>query len=89
MSNIFKKWMANATMVERIRLATLAKTTVGSLTQAAGGYRTKGKPSTGPDLARRIELAAVKIHREGLPPLKREDLCAVCAKCEYAKQARK
>lgn len=89
MSNIFKKWMAKATMAERVRLASLAKTTVGSLTQVAGGYRTAGKPSTGPELARRIEIASVRLARDGLPALKREDLCAACGKCEYAKAARK
>ena len=89
MSNIFKKWMAAATMAERVRLASLAKTTVGSLTQVAGGYRTAGKPSTGPELARRIEIASARLARDGLPVLKREDLCAACGKCEYVKQAKK
>lgn len=89
MLNVFKRWLAAATPSERNALARHAKTTLGSINQVAGGYRTAGKPNAGPELARRLELAATKIHREGLPPLKREDLCAVCAKCEYAKQARK
>jgi hypothetical protein len=89
MSNIFKKWMTSATLAERVRLASLAKTTLGTLTQVAGGYRTAGKPSTGPELARRIEIASVRLAREGLPELKREDLCAACRQCEYARLARK
>ena len=86
--NVLKKWLQKATPVERAALARLAKTTPGSLSQVAGGYRTQGKPSAGPDLARRIEIAAVKVHREGLPALKREDLCAACGRCEYPKKAR-
>lgn len=89
MSNIFKKWMATATLAEKARLASLAKTTLGTLAQVAGGYRTNGRPSTGPELARRIEIAAVRVQRDGLPELKREDLCVACGKCEYARLARK
>jgi hypothetical protein len=88
MPNVFKKWMSAATLAERVRLARLAKTTVGSLSQVAGGYRTLGRPSTGPELARRIEIASVRLARDGLPSLKREDLCQACGKCEYAKKAK-
>jgi len=87
--NNFKKWMTIATTSERKRLAALAKTTLGSLAQIAGGYRHGGRPSTGPELARRIELAAVRVHRDGMPEVKREDLCAACKGCEYAKLARR
>lgn len=87
--NVLKKWMATATPAERARLAASAKTTIGTLKQVAGGYRTEGKPSTTPELARRVELASVRLVRDGLPVLKREDLCQACGKCEYAKLVKK
>lgn len=83
--NKLKTWLATATVPERNKLVRLAGTTLGALRQAAGGYRNKGKVSTTPDFARRIEQAAVKVHREGLPEIKRADLCIACSKCEYAK----
>ena len=87
--NILKRWMTRSTPTERARLAKLSKTTEGNLYQIAGGYRTKGKVSTSPETARNIELAAAKLHRDGLPLVLRQDLCQACGRCEYAKQVKK
>ena len=88
-SNKMREWIASATRTELDRLAKLAKTTVGTVRQIAGGYRTEGEARATPEVARNIELAAIKVYREGLPSLKREDLCPACAQCEFLKDARK
>jgi hypothetical protein len=81
MSNPFQTWMRKHTLNDKIVLAKNAGTTVGTLRQIAGGYRTDGKVSTTPELARRIEIAS-----KG--ELRRENLCVACGKCELAKIAR-
>jgi len=81
--------MTAATPKERKRLAALAKTTLGNLQQLAGAYRTEGRANLDSDLARRVEVATNKMHREGLPVLGREALSPACAKCEFAKACRK
>lgn len=91
---IFKKnalntWMQKATSKERTRLAELAFTTLGTLQQIAGGYRTEGLAATKPELARNLEEASIKLVRVGLAPMKREDLCPACGKCDLAEEARK
>lgn len=83
--NVLQKWMLKATPQEKVKLAIFSKISRGALSWMAGGYRTKGRLSTSPEAARRIELAAARIQREGLPVLKREDLCLACGRCEYAK----
>jgi hypothetical protein len=93
MSNIFKKnalnvWMAKATPTEKNRLAELAFTTLGTLQQISGGYRTEGLASTKPELARNLEAASVVLVRVGLPAMKREDLCPSCGACDLAQEAR-
>lgn len=88
MTNALRKWMAEASAAEKTKLARMAKTSVGMLRQVAGGYRTKGKPNTSPELARRLEIASEKMEREGLPGLQRESLCQACGRCELAKRAR-
>lgn len=85
MSNALQQWMRGATAQEAQRLARLAKTTLGTLRQIAGGYRTDGKASTTPDLARRIEIASAEV---GPRTVLREELCSACAKCDLAKRAR-
>jgi hypothetical protein len=59
---------------------------VGNLRQSAGRYRTYTMKA---GLARRVELSAEKLRAKNpdLPVLLRTDLCADCAKCEYAKAA--
>lgn len=86
-----RKWLDRANPDQQADLARLAGTTLGTLRQIAGSYRTEGKPSVTPDLARRIELAADKIGPGGvfLPPIHREKLAPACASCEFAKQCRK
>lgn len=86
--NLLQKWMACATPQEKLRLARLAKTSIGTLRQIAGGYKTNGALHVESDLARRIEVASTKIIRDGLPLLKREALSPACAKCEFAKACR-
>lgn len=86
--NVLQKWMAKATPQEKVKLAIYSKISRATLQWIAGGYRTLGKINTNPEAARRIELAAARIHRDGLPPIKREDLCSACARCEYAKTSK-
>lgn len=85
MANKIRQWLDKATIPERNKLVRGAGTTLGALRQKAGGYRNGGRVSMSPRLARRVELAAKKIHREGLPELKRAELCADCGACEFAK----
>jgi len=86
MPNKIRQWLDKATVPERNKLVRLAGTTLGALRQKAGGYRNGGKLSTTPELAKSIELAAAKIHRDGLPVLKRTDMCVACSRCEFAKR---
>lgn len=86
MTNSLARWMAKATPVSRERLAHLADTTLGTLRQIAGSYRTKGRPRVTPELAARIERAVKTI---GGPKVLREELCPACAACEFAKRCRK
>lgn len=100
--NPLARWMDAATPAQQRALAKRADTTLGTLRQVAGGYRTKGKARTTAELAIKIERAAktifnvrktpkarVKLHRVELPPLHREHLSPACAGCEFAKQCRK
>lgn len=81
--------MNAATAEQKQRLAKLARTTLGTLYQLAGGYRTKGKVHASPELARRIEIATHKMFRDttNIPDyITRSELAPVCARCEYAKR---
>lgn len=88
--NPLRKWWSAATPKQKRRLARLAKTTVGSLHQLAGSYRTNGKLSASPELARRIEISARKMAlmrgQPAMPQLLRVDLCPACRRCEFAKR---
>lgn len=85
--NALKRWL-RATSIEQHRaLARLAKTTPDSLHQTAGAYRTKGKLTLTPDFARRLEEACLR--QPDAPPLRREDLCPACGRCELAKAGRR
>jgi len=86
--NPLRVWMTAATPKERLRLASLAKTTLGNLQQVAGGYRTAGAVVLDSDLACRIEAATEKMARDGLPILAREALSPACSKCSFAKKCR-
>jgi hypothetical protein len=83
--NVLQKWMACATPQEKSKLAIHSKISRGALQWLAGGYRTAGKVQASPEVARRIEIASKRIQREGLPVIRREELCPACARCEYAK----
>jgi hypothetical protein len=85
--NEMKRWLLAATREERERVAHLAGTTVGTIRHVAGGYRTGGEASVGATLARNIEKATRKVAREGLPEVKRGDLCIDCAGCDLYKQS--
>jgi len=87
--NVMQKWMDAATPKQREQLAKLAGTTLGTLRQIAGGYRTGGKLQVGPELARSLEIASRKVNRstpEAMAILLRTDLCPACGRCEFAKK---
>jgi len=65
----------NATPEQKKRLAADCGTTVGTLHQAAHAYRTDGKPSLSPELARALEIATGG-------RLRRADLCRSCGACD-------
>lgn len=82
--NQLKKWMTAANATEKQALADGAGSTVGSLRQAAGNYKGHNMKA---GLARRVEQAAERLRKKNpaLPALRRTDLCADCAACEFAK----
>lgn len=85
-----KAWMTQATPEWRKRMADLAGTTVGTLHQIVGGYRTDGEVSTTPATAARIEEATRKLQSiTQLPVVRREDMCRSCRECDILKKARK
>lgn len=81
--NSLERLLARADAEQKKRLAAHAKTSVNHLYQLASGHR-----GAGPDLARRIEHASVKMSNERLPVVLREDLCDACKTCEFAKACR-
>lgn len=86
MPNALRQWLDQATKEQAEKLAKLAKTSLGTLRQIAGGYRTAGEARTTPEMARNIELATLKMPGSLLLP--REKLCPACAQCEYLKQSK-
>ena len=87
--NKLQRWMSTATPQQIARLARLSKTSVENLRQVAGAYRTNGKLSTSPELARRIEHATAQLeHVVKRRRVLREELCSACARCDLAKKAR-
>lgn len=89
--NAMQRWIQQATIQERQRLADMAGTTTGHLMQIAGGYRTEGKASTTPALAAAIEKASSILAKANpeLSVIPREELCPACKACSLAKKARK
>lgn len=69
-------------------VASLAKTTVGTLNQIAGSYRTDGKPQVRSGLAGRIQNAVAEVRRKNksLPIVLKTDLSSECRDCEYAQR---
>lgn len=83
--NAMRRWVDAANPTELIKLAKLSKTTVGTLRQIAGAYRTKGVARTTPAVAQAISAASVKTERDGLPRIVQGDLCPSCAECVHYK----
>lgn len=79
-----KKWIIAATADELRELAKRADTSIVHIHHLAAGYR-----QASADLAGRIVEAAERVGRKRkLPELLREDLCAACRDCPYAKACR-
>lgn len=87
--NALKLWWDQASQAEKRRLATLAKTTVGSLQYLAGGYRRDGGINIRAGMAILLEQASSKVHEvnPALPVLFRTELSHDCSKCEFAQHA--
>lgn len=86
--NQLRLWMQSANPDEREALAELAGTTVGTLNQIAGGYRTGGAASVRSGLARKLEKAAIVLNKRNkeLPLMLRTDLSPECRECEFAQK---
>lgn len=86
--NQLRIWMHTASVEEREALADLAGTTVGTLNQIAGGYRTGGVAAVRSGLARKLEKAAIVLNKrnKALPMLLRTDLSPECRECEFAQK---
>lgn len=89
--NQMKMWMDKATLPEQKELAEMAGTTLGTLQQIAGSYRTAGVPTVRSGLAGRIENASDKLRKKNrdLPRVVRTDLSPECRDCEYAQRCLK
>lgn len=86
MSNAMRQWLDQSTREQAEKLAKMAKTSLGTLRQIAGGYRTCGEARTTPEMARNLEMASRKLKES--PLIRREDLCPACAQCEYLNQTK-
>ena len=82
--NVMRQWLDTATKEQAEKMAKLAKTSLATLRQIAGGYRTAGSARTTPEAARNIELASAKVTPDH--PIPRGKLCPACAKCEFYKE---
>lgn len=85
--NKLQVWMDKATADEKRELATLTGTSIGTLRQIAGAYRTDGALSVSSELAARIETgtAAMRAANGKLPIVLRTHLSRACAACSIAK----
>lgn len=80
--NAIKEWIAAANKTEQESLASLAGTSRAHLYHLSAGRR-----SCGPELARELEIASVKlaVATQGrLPVVLRTALCPACGRCELA-----
>lgn len=89
--NQMQMFMSAASVGEKQRLAALAKTTIGTLHQIAGSYRSEGVPQVRSGLAGRIQNGVNELRRKNknLPTVLRTDLSAECRECEYAQRCLK
>lgn len=83
--NNLKAWMRIASPEEQQRLATLANTSRKYLYHLANDDAAYAREAS-PELARRLEAAAVLINAENprLPRLLRIDLNSACRGCDFA-----
>ena len=85
MRNPLDTWMSQASPDEKRALASLAQLpSTGDLHQMAKAYRTNGKLSLTPDVARRLDEASRTPVLQHLPALAREELCPACGRCDFA-----
>ena len=86
--NQLKVWMLAATQDEKAALADLAGTTVGTLSQISGGYRSGGEANVRSGMARKLENAAKVLNKRNLalPALLRTDLSHECRGCDFAQK---
>ena len=89
--NQMRVWMQAASANEQSKLAELSGTTIGTLQQIAGSYRTGGNPTVRSGLAGRIQSAANDLRKKNksLPVVLRTDLSPECRDCEYAQRCLK
>lgn len=89
--NQMRVFLRAASSEEVDRVAELAGTTVGTLNQIAGSYRTDGNPQVRSGLAGRIQNAVAEVRRANktLPNVLRTDLSPECRACEYAQKCLK
>ncbi len=89
--NQMKLWIQVADTGELAKLALLSGTTVGTIQQIAGSYRTDGEPTVRSGLAGRIANASDMLRRSNkkLPRIVRTDLSPECRECEYAQRCLK
>lgn len=73
--NDFLTWWKAATIQERQTLAVYCSTTTETLRQEAHAYRTDGVLTLSLGRAAYLEGGTKQLEREGLPHLKKEDLC--------------
>lgn len=86
--NQMRVFLRAAKADEIAQVATLAGTTVGTLNQIAGSYRTEGNPQVRSGLAGRIQSAVAEVRRtnKALPTVLKTDLSPECRECEYARK---
>lgn len=89
--NQMRVWMQAASPNEQAKLAQLSGTTIGTLHQISGSYRTGGTPTVRSGLAGRIQSAANDLRKKNklLPVVLRTDLSPECRDCDYAKHCLK
>jgi hypothetical protein len=75
--NKLQAWMQKASPAEKVELAKGAGTTIGTLRQVAGAYRTEGKLRCGALLAIALSGVSHRMHGRNpkLPVLKASDFC--------------
>lgn len=86
--NQLRVWMLAASQEEKAALADLAGTTIGTLSQISGGYRSNGDANVRSGMARKLENAAkvLNARNQALPALLRTDLSHECRECDFAQK---